>query len=148
MLNRIEFGQIIEPLLEVFVPPTKKQLDIYFERLKYTEDYLFKKAIEILIDHHPVKRFPLPNEIKNAIQDAQMQSSEATPGELDQDEYCEACHGTGIQLHPVLHLGYERETAFPCDKCRKGLIFKRAWEHNRKKKGRFILTKKEEVSHE
>jgi len=148
MLNKIEFSQIIEPLTEMFTPPSEKQLDICLERLRYTEEHILRKAVEILLENHSCKRFPILSEIKNAIHDAQIQDSQATPGELDQDEYCEACHGTGIQLHPVLHLGYERETAFPCDQCRKGLIFKRAWEHNMKKKGRFILTKKEEVSHE
>lgn len=122
-----EFNKTIEKLEVVFSPLSSEQRDIYYNIFNNIDSYIFNKAINILLKTHPTRRFPLIAEIKAAIKEAY---NESNYGDREL-EGCEKCNYTGIQLHPVLHLGWIRMTAFPCD-CEKGRSIQRGWEKYRK----------------
>lgn len=138
MLNIIEFIELIEPLGDLFEPLNETQQNIYFERLKRHDYFLLKRAIGYLEDTHNFKTFPKIADFHTAIDQISKESSEAKPQELE-DSHCDKCNGIGGKIHPVLHLGIEYVTFFPCD-CRKGRIYKKAFGGIRNKRG--FLTKK------
>ena len=128
------FKNNMKDLEMMFTPLSDFQRDIYYKHLRHLDEEIFKKGIKYLLDTHPWKRTPLISEILEAINKAALEQSEASIDELDRDFICDKCGGIGIKLYPVLHLGKEYMTAFPCA-CPKGQRIGKAWRKKFEKKG-------------
>lgn len=127
------FKNNLKDLEMMFTPLSDFQRDIYYKHLRYLDEEIFKKGITYLMDTHPWKRTPLISEILEAINKAALEQPEASVDELDQGVICNECAGIGIKLYPVLHLGKQYMTAFPCV-CRKGQRIGKAWRKKLKSK--------------
>lgn len=132
-MDSFVFKNNLKDLEMMFSSLSDFQRDIYYKHLKHLDEGIFKKGITYLLDTHAYKRTPLISEILEAINKAALEQPEATVDELDRDFMCEECGGVGIKLYPVLHLGKEYMTAFPCV-CLKGRRIGKAWRKRFKKK--------------
>jgi len=136
-MDSFKFSNTLKDLEMMFSPLTDFQRDMYYKHLRHLDESIFKKAVKYLMDTHLYKRTPLISEIREAINKSALDQPEATADELNYGFVCDKCGGIGIKLYPVLHLGKEYMTAFPCD-CSKGQRIGKAW------KKRFEKKKKEE----
>lgn len=129
-IERAKFNYLMADLAEVFTPLSDNAIDIYYDRLNNIEEYWLGKAVKILLDEHKFKRFPVPKEIKDAVQEAHDKSAEESFGP---PEGCESCNHTGIKL-------VENE-ASPCS-CPLGNAIAKGWKKHLSKKYR-LSTRKE-----
>lgn len=92
-------------------------LEKYYEHLKNTDEDILKKAVESLIDYHPYKRFPLIQEIKEAIKEV---SNRLDYSKSEEDPIeCGKCNGIGVTIEDREHLGRLYPIAILCD-CEAG----------------------------
>jgi len=118
-------------LAEVFVPLSDTQIDIYYDSLKNIEEYWLGKAIMILRDEHPFKRFPLPKEMRDAVKEAYDKSAEES---LGSPEGCELCNYTGFKI--------EENRARPCS-CSLGKSIAKGWNKHLPKKYKKSIRKED-----
>lgn len=134
-MTKQEFSWIISDLEDWFEPLDDSKVNKLYSRFKDTNKDIFKKAIDILLDVHPHKRFPLPSEIKNAIKQASEQVDYATPKDLENLEACEHCKGTGFLLVDVpSSLGSRTYTFAKFCTCNKGKLLEKNREDYLKKR--------------
>lgn len=114
-IERPKFDYLMADLAEIYTPLSNEAIDIYYNRLNNIEEYWLEKAVKILQDEHPFKRFPLPKEIRDAVQEAHIRSAEES---LGPPEGCESCNLTGLKL--------EGNGASPCS-CPLGQTIAKGW---------------------
>ena len=136
MLSEIQFENSIRDLELMFgtIEQDSRRRDdkiaIYYERLRNTSEKILKKAIKYLVDVHPYKRFPLVQELRNAIDQVVRSSSVPSQQDLENRSLvtCEACQGTGHVLKDVIEVdGYKHTVANPCQ-CLEGDQVRTRWE--------------------
>lgn len=140
-MNKFEFEQSIVKLERAFKPLSKnsderdEMIEIYYDRLKFTDDYILNKAIKYLQDNHEYRTFPLIAEILKAVYSAK----ESMRKEYHPGEECNKCQGTGWIITDCTDaLGKEMQytKASPCPHCKDGAAVKKACRIHDAKTGR------------
>lgn len=114
-IEKPKFCYLMADLAEVFEKLSDTQIDIYFDHLNHLEEYWLGKGINILIEEHPFKRFPLIREITDAVKEAHNRSIEESP---EPPKGCEVCNYTGLKM--------EGNGAGPCS-CPLGGVIAKGW---------------------
>lgn len=94
----------------------REKLDDYFRALEGTDDILFNRAIDHLVDTHPYKSFPLIADIQSAIDFIRRTMTVYEPRE----QGCNHCQGQGIIIDP--HDGLAKACA-----CARGQKIRQGW---------------------
>lgn len=132
MIEASRFEWLMADLEQVFNPMAESKikrdaiLEKYYNRLKYNNEDTLKKAAAFLLDTHPYKRFPLIQEIRNAVDQVSKERSYATPEDLRGGFPCPFCNDTGAVLEPYVHFGREYVKASACT-CKEGEKFEKRW---------------------
>lgn len=140
-MNKFEFEQAILKLERAFKPMSKnsderdEKIDIYYNRLKFTDEYILNKAITYLQDNYEYRNFPLIADILKAV----YRAKESMRKEYHQEEECEHCQGTGWIVTDCTdalgkHMQYTQ--ARPCPYCDVGNAVKKACKIKDAKTGR------------
>ena len=144
-MQEIKFYQILKDLEMMFTGSRLDdwQREQYFRNLGKYPEPLFHKAIDYLIANHSHRSVPLIGEIQETIFLIQSQESQPTLNEIETINGCEKCNFTGVVLEEYGKKKYTK--AIPCE-CRRGQIFRRAW--NRGKKDKINLPNDENLTEE
>jgi hypothetical protein len=124
-----ELIQKIEAMTNtISVDEIKRDLVIreWHERFGHLDYFLFVKAVDLLIDNHDKKKFPLVSEMFASVRLAR----EAIPVDREINEAeCPRCHGQGL----VITLAKDScGVAKPCN-CKEGQSYERGWKaHDRR----------------
>lgn len=104
-----EFEAQMERLGELFIPLGDDQKDVYFERFKGVEARVLKLAVDVLIDQHPYKRFPIPAEIWKAIEKVrQAEAAAKAPRPPVGTAVCGDCGNTGWKIKEIINAEYPK----------------------------------------
>ena len=111
-----------------------EKISVYYDRLKFTSERILTQAVKHLIDVHQYKRFPLVQEVRDAISQVAKSVREPEP-ESESLVTCEACHGTGHRLMEKIESdGYKHTVATLCQ-CHEGRRVEARWiAYNEKQK--------------
>lgn len=130
-MNDITFEKYIAKLEKALKPLASgkkerdEKLEVYYERLKDVDEYLFSKAVKLLQETYQYKSFPLISEILTAIGAARDEMIvQDSPG-----SECDRCQGTGWVIRNCTdEIGKARgyTIASPCKHCSAGRAVKRA----------------------
>ena len=126
MIEAFKFESLIKDLEIIFTPIESSKRDAvlekYYDHLKDTNEDVLKRSVEFLIDSHPYKRFPLIQEIKEAIKEV---SNRLDYSKSEEDPIeCGKCDGIGVTIEYREHLGRPYPLAILCD-CEAGERWKR-----------------------
>lgn len=100
MIERKVFGTIVGPMFLHFKTTvysdmdTLALIDTYYGRLKYQDELVLGKAIDLLIDTHPMKAMPTVAEINSAI----AAIKQDMPKEQHYGLECQKCSGMGLYV--------------------------------------------------
>lgn len=138
-MNKYNFERSIVKLERAFKPLSKnsderdEKVEAYYDRLKFTDEYVLNKAIVWLQDNYEFRNFPLIADILKAIQGVK----ESMRKEYHPGEECEYCSGTGwIISGDIDNFGRENSMASPCNFCEDGRAVKKACAIKDKQTGR------------
>ncbi len=125
MLSEVQFEASVRDLELMFGPIEQdssrrdSKISVYYDRLKFADERILSRAVKYLIDVHAYKRFPLVQEVRDAISQVTKNVQGPEPGS-ESLVTCEACHGTGHRMMEKIESNrYKHTVATPCQ-CREG----------------------------
>jgi hypothetical protein len=130
-MNKQIFEKHITKLERALKPLSPKEeerdgkVDVYYERLKDADEYLFSKAVKLLQETYQYKSFPLISEILAAIGTAR----DEMIVQDDSGSECDSCQETGWVIRNCSdEIGRARgyTIAVPCRHCSAGRAVKKA----------------------
>jgi len=118
MISKPEMGVILQPLEKRFKALTTGQTEVYFDRLKYSNESVLKEAVENLVDK--AKIFPTPGEVKEAVREVAY-SRIKNGRDATKPQGCPQCHDGYVFYERVNH---DRLAVYvgDCAYCHKGEI--------------------------
>ena len=102
MISRELMRKTIKRLEQHFAPLTQHddeyidKLEDYYRAFESTDEYLFSKGIDHLVDTHPYKSFPLIADVRDAIDFIRRTMTVYKP----QETGCASCRGEGQAIDP------------------------------------------------
>lgn len=99
--DKVNFGEILQPLEKMFTELDDDQRDIYYELLSEVDRELLRRAVRILLSRHGYKRFPLEKEIRDAmrtVEEFDNKKKSRDFSKLKENVGCLSCNGTGYVL--------------------------------------------------
>jgi len=130
-MNKFKFEKAVIKLELAFNPISKnsderdEKINVYYNRLKFTDEYVLNKAIIWLQDNYGYRNFPLIADILKAIHVVK----ESMQKEYHLGEECDECQGTGWVIRNCTdEIGRARgyTIASPCKHCNAGRAVKKA----------------------
>ncbi len=116
MINRNDFKEQMERLMEVFSPLTPGAIEEYYLKFRHFDLPEIEDAVGMLIIDHKGDFTPKPAELLGMINELRKQSPDSLPGEQPPAPLCEVCEGTGFKTWLV----EGKLKATPCIKCHTG----------------------------
>jgi predicted methyltransferase len=95
IIFRENFDRQMVKLGSIFGFLREETLDDYYEIFKNKDEDYLDRAVSWLIEHHDIRKFPLPAEIIDAIKEIYNQDRS---WELKEEKTCEKCSGNGMVL--------------------------------------------------
>lgn len=125
MIDYNFFSKQMARLAAVFHPIEKDAMSEYYSKFKLFEPGEFTEAIDVIIEHHDSKIFPVPREILDVINDIRRNKPYQLPEDSDPIPQCGECHGTGFEawINPI----DGRFKAKPCTRCDYGRRIADGW---------------------
>ena len=96
IIFRPNFDRQMVKLGSIFGFLKEDALDDYYEILKTKDEDQLERAVSWLMEHHNVRKFPIPAEIIDAIQEIYKKDRGWDPEQ--EEEMCEKCYGEGMIL--------------------------------------------------
>lgn len=94
-MTKLEVTTQLQRLQTMYGTPTDDQIEIYIEKLRPLHELDLREGVDILLDSHPYKRFPLLAEVHAAIDLARERRPRIA---VQQMEYCQRCENSGMYL--------------------------------------------------